>query len=157
MRSALGVRHQSQVACSLDRTGECSLVSSASACDSSGKNLAALGDILAKLCDVLVINGIVLAAEHANFSLSMEAASLSERCIRTILSVKSPLSMEAASLSERCIRTILSVKSHFYPPVYSLWVRIDQLKGSSSSMPSGMFINPSSASDAGAVFWAGAL
>ena len=135
MRSALGVRHQSQVACSLDRTGECSLVSSASACDSSGKNLAALGDILAKLCDVLVINGIVFAAEDANFSLSMEAASL----------------------SERCIRTILSVKSHFYPPVYSLWVRIDQLKGSSSSMPSGMFINPSSASDAGAVFWAGAL
>jgi hypothetical protein len=74
---------------SLDGTGECSLVCSACAGDPSGKNLSALGDILAKLCDILVINGIVLAAEDANFSLSMEAASLSERCIRTILSVKS--------------------------------------------------------------------
>jgi hypothetical protein len=74
---------------SLDGTGECSLVSRACAGDSSGKNLAALGDILAKLSYVLVINGIVFAAEDANFSLSMEAASLSERCIRTILSVKS--------------------------------------------------------------------
>lgn len=95
--SALGIRHQSQVTGSLDGAGQGSLVCCAGAGNPAGQDLSALGDILAKLRNILVINRVVLAAEHADFSLSVETTSL----------------------AERRIRTILSIKSHFYPPVYS--------------------------------------
>jgi len=100
-QSALCVRHQSHVAGSLDRAGQGSLVCCAGTGDSAGQDLSALGDVLAKFGYILIVDCVVLAAEHADFSFSVETASF----------------------SERRIRTILSVKSHFYPPVYSLWVR----------------------------------
>ena len=64
---------------SLDRSGQRSLVSCACAGDPSGKDLAALRHILAKLRGVLIIDRIVLAAKYADFLFSMEAASFSER------------------------------------------------------------------------------
>ena len=57
--------------------------------DSSGKNLAALRNILAELASILVVDGAVLAAEDTDLFLSVEAASLSERGICFILFIKS--------------------------------------------------------------------
>ena len=65
--------------CSLDRGSQRSLMCSASTGDPSGKDLSALRHILAKLCSVLIIDRVVLAAEYADFLFSMEAASFSER------------------------------------------------------------------------------
>ena len=64
---------------SLDRSGQRSLVGSAGTGDPSGKDLAALRHILAKLRDVFVIDRIVFAAKYTDFLFSMEAASFSER------------------------------------------------------------------------------
>ena len=64
---------------SLDRSGQRSLVGSAGTGDPSGKDLAALRHILAKLRSVFIVDRIVLAAKYANFLFSMEAASFSER------------------------------------------------------------------------------
>jgi hypothetical protein len=77
--SALGIRHKSQMTGSLDRSGQRSLMSRAGTGDPSGKDLAALRHILAKLRDVFVIDRIVFAAKYTDFLFSMEAASFSER------------------------------------------------------------------------------
>ena len=57
------------------------------------KDLAALGNILAELGSILIIDLIVFSAENADFSFSMEAASLLER-------------------------SIFSLKCHGLPPMY---------------------------------------
>ena len=77
----------------LDGAGQRSLVCSAGTCDPAGKDLAALGNILAELGSILIIDLIVFSAENADFSFSMEAASLLER-------------------------SIFSLKCHGLPPMY---------------------------------------
>ena len=85
--------------------------------NSAGQDLAALRDVLAELRRILVVDLVIFAAENTDLLFSVEAASLLER-------------------------SIFSVKSHFQsPPVKT--AQSDYVKGSSSSMPSGMFINPS--------------
>ena len=68
------------MACSLDCYRESSLVLRAVACDSSGKDLASLRNILAKLVDILVIDlAHLFAAEYADFLSSASASSLHRR------------------------------------------------------------------------------
>ena len=62
----------------LDCCCQLSLVLGAIACDSSGKNLAALGDVSLELVHILVIDLIISAAEDADFLSSVEAALSSE-------------------------------------------------------------------------------
>ena len=62
----------------LDRRRQLSLVLGAVARDPSRKDLAALGDISAKLVHVLVADLVVLAAEDADFLSSVETALSSE-------------------------------------------------------------------------------
>ncbi len=117
VRSALRVRKDRQVARPLDRRRQCSLMCRASAGNSAGQDLAALRDVLAELRRILVVDLVIFAAENTDLLFSVEAASLLER-------------------------GIFSVKSHFQsPPVKT--AQSDYVKGSSSSMPSGMFMNPS--------------
>ena len=71
----------------LDRGGQLSLMLGAVPRDSSGKDLAALGDISLQLIDILVVDLIVLAAEHADFLSSVESAFSSETAF-TICSLK---------------------------------------------------------------------
>ena len=61
---------------------------SACACNSSGKDLSSLGDVLTQCSCVLVINCAVLSAEYANFSLSVEISLASEGLI-AIISIES--------------------------------------------------------------------
>ena len=71
----------------LDCRSQLSLMLGAVAGDSSGKDLAALGDISLKLVHVLVIDLIVLAAENADFLPSVESAFSSESAF-TVCSLK---------------------------------------------------------------------
>ena len=64
---------------SLDRSGQRPLMSSAGACDPSGKDLSTLRHILAKLRNIFIIDRVVFAAKNADFLFSVEAASFSER------------------------------------------------------------------------------
>lgn len=58
----------------LDGGSQRPLVLRAVAGDTAGKDLASLGHISLELVGILVINHIILAAEHAYFSLSADAA-----------------------------------------------------------------------------------
>ena len=53
-------------------------MSSAGAGDSSRQNLAALGELLAELCCILVINDVIFSAENTDLFLSVEIALPSE-------------------------------------------------------------------------------
>ncbi len=67
--SVADVGQQSNDSRTLDSVGELSLVFSAGAGDSSGKNLCTLGDILSQSADILVINRFDLfCAELADLS-----------------------------------------------------------------------------------------
>lgn len=55
------------MSCPLDCNGERSLVLCAVTGDPSGKDLASLGNVSAELIAVLVVDHIILAAEHADF------------------------------------------------------------------------------------------
>ncbi len=77
----LGVRQDCNVSCSLDCCCQLSLMCSAGSRDSSGKDLSSLRDVLPKLGSILVIDGAVLSAENANFSLSVEIVLTSERLV----------------------------------------------------------------------------
>ena len=78
------IRQQSDVSCTFDGKCEFSLVLCASTGDSSGKNLASFGNILAKLCNILEINRFRLFyAEIANLlALFAGAERLLSRCSR---------------------------------------------------------------------------
>ncbi len=68
-RSVADVGQQSNDSRTLDRVGELSLMLSASAGDSSGKNLCTLGDILSQSDGILVVDCFnLLCAELADFS-----------------------------------------------------------------------------------------
>ena len=55
------------LACSLDSSSELSLVKSASAGNTSGEDLSALGDELSELCNILVVDLVnLILAEDAN-------------------------------------------------------------------------------------------
>ncbi len=73
--SILHVWHQCHVTGSLDGNRQRSLVLRAVSCDSSRKDLAALGDESLELIGILVINDIILSAEHTNLFSSMHGAS----------------------------------------------------------------------------------
>ena len=104
---------------SLDRDGQSSLVLGAIAGDTSGQDLAALGDVLSQLAGILIVDTIVdVAAEHADFLSSAESAFLSEAALT---------SGSAFIIS------------------HGLCSFLDQANGSSSSMPSGIFMKPSPA------------
>ena len=66
-----GIGDESDLSCSLDSCCKRSLVISAAACYSSGKDLSALGDILSQASDVLVIDLVdMIRAELADLLLS---------------------------------------------------------------------------------------
>ena len=67
------------MSCSLDRGGQRSLMRCAGTGNSSGKDLAALRNILTKLGSILVIDRAVLAAENADLLLAMEVVLTSVR------------------------------------------------------------------------------
>ena len=69
---------------SLDCDRQRSLMCGAGSGDSSRKNLAALRDVLAELCCVLIIDDIILSAENTDLLLSVEAALLSEGPIASL-------------------------------------------------------------------------
>ena len=79
------VGEKCHLASSLDSSSKLSLVKSASAGNTSGEDLSALGDELSELCDILVINlvGIVLA-EDANLLSSVHGT---ERGTLSIVSI----------------------------------------------------------------------
>ena len=62
------------MACTLDGCCQLSLMLCAVACDTSRKDLAALGDVALKLVDILVADLVVLAAEYADLLSSAETA-----------------------------------------------------------------------------------
>ena len=70
----LNVRHDSELASSLDSYGKLSLVLSTVTGDAAGKNLSSLGNKLLKLCCVLVIDNVVFTTENANLLTSTDAA-----------------------------------------------------------------------------------
>ena len=106
------------MASSLDCCCQLSLMLCAVSCDSSRKDLATLGDISLKLLDILVADCVILVAtEYANLSSSAESAFSSVSAF------------------------IISLKSHFISPFKSSFAH--HVNGSSSLMPSGIFINPS--------------
>ena len=73
------------LASSLDSSGKLSLVKSASAGNTSGEDLSALGDELSELCDILVIDLVhFILAEDANLLSSVHRA---ERRTLSIVSI----------------------------------------------------------------------
>ena len=73
--------------CTLD--GQCNgtLMLRAVACDSSRKDLAALGDVSLQLVDILVADLTVVAAEYADFLSSAESALFSSESAFTAFTV----------------------------------------------------------------------
>ena len=115
---------------SLDRCGELSLVCGACACDPSGKDLAALRNKLAELSAVLVINCIIFTAENTNLLFSVEIALSSERGIALLGLIKSHDFLQSTNPTAAAAALPAAVDPRHE-------------KGSSSSIPSGMFIKPS--------------
>ena len=71
------IRKQCDVARSLDRDGQRSLVGSAVSGDAARKDLTSLGDISSQRCNILIIDRLrALCTEHADFSSSANAAGL---------------------------------------------------------------------------------
>ena len=69
------IRKQCDVARSLDRDGQRSLVGSAVSGDAARKDLTSLGDISSQRCDILIIDRLcALCTEHTDFSSSAHAA-----------------------------------------------------------------------------------
>ena len=61
------IRKQSDVSCSLDSNCELTLMVSASACYTSGKNLSSLGHALSELSEILIIDLLdSVSTEHTN-------------------------------------------------------------------------------------------
>ena len=135
----LDVRKDCKVTCSLDGNGQLTLMSCAGTGNSSGKDLSALRDVLAQLCCILVINRIIFSAEYADLFLSMECPFALKRLAACSLS-KSHNILQFSSGSYTGFTIAMTTRSN----------GLNQLNGSSSSMPSGIFINPSMALDAGA-------
>ena len=77
----LNVRHQCNVSCSLDCYCKSSLMLCTVSCDSSRKDFSSLGNILLKLCYVLVIDLVILfTTEYADFfSSAGRSSSLDNR------------------------------------------------------------------------------
>ena len=83
----LDIRHKGKMTCSLDGDSERSLMLRTVPGDPSGKDLSSLGNILPKLCYILVIDLIVLfSTEHTDFFSSAAASSLHGR-IRSFTSI----------------------------------------------------------------------
>ena len=69
------VGEKCHLACSLDSSGELSLVKSAGAGNTSGEDLSSLGNELSELADVLVIDALnLILAEDANLLSSVVLA-----------------------------------------------------------------------------------
>ena len=133
--SILDVGHDGEMTCSLNCNRQCTLMLCTVSGDSSGKDLASLRNILAQLSCILVIDLIIFfAAEYANFFSSASASSLHGR-IRSFASV---------------------IVSHDGFLLHSNSCKKDQMNGSSSSIPSGIFIKPSVPAVSGAGIGAGA-
>ena len=69
LKSVCHVGHKSDLTCSLDSLGELTLMHSANTGGAARQDLAALGDIAAELCGVLIVDrGCLINTELANFS-----------------------------------------------------------------------------------------
>ena len=112
------------MACPLNGKCKRALMLRAVSCDPSRKDLAALRDISLQLVDILVADLAFFAAEYADFLSSAESARFS-------------------SVSAFSVSLIRHLSSPFYLSPSDGKHVIFQLNGSSSSIPSGIFINPS--------------
>ena len=73
------------LASSLDSSSKLSLVKSASAGNTSGEDLSALGDELSELCDILIIDLVYLIlTEDANLLSSVHGTEVRALCIVSI-------------------------------------------------------------------------
>ena len=78
----LNVRHQGNMSCSLDRYCKSSLVFCTVSCDPSRKDLASLRNIFLQLCNVLVIDLVILfTTEYSHFFSSARRASSLESAL----------------------------------------------------------------------------
>ncbi len=103
--SILDIGHQRDMTGSLDRNRQRSLVLCAVSCDSSRKDLPALGDKSLELVGILVVNDIILSAEHTNLFSSVHGASpcRSVACVFSIIRHLFVSSLTGASLMRRSV------------------------------------------------------
>ncbi len=148
------VGHKCDMTRALYCNGQGSLMLCTVARDPSRKYLSSLGHILLERCNIFVIQSLFLATENADLLTSVHRVSSSYGCIPSII---------VALWFTKSHFFLLSALSNVARPFGSDFVErprgaarvpplrgppyLHQLNGSSSSIPSGMFMKPSPASD----------
>lgn len=138
---------------SLDCGCQLTLVCCACTRNSSRKNLPCFRNILAQLCRILVIDYVILPTEDTDLLLSVKCSSALERLAACCLCIRHNQILHKSSVFRMSIHFcgLLSWIPHAVPEHAAvsdhIRIPIHQLKGSSSSIPSGMFMKPSMALD----------